>query len=216
MLAFQQMPHLTAPDEVSVTFAQEAQHRCALAAKWEIEPDGIGVAPDVELAAILRGGEERAGFRIPKRAKVALDGLRALAMLRRLLTVADAAMPFLLVDSTVSGNVANQSGGAMEISMAHVADVVQALVLAAFSDRAAGSIYYHLEFTNLSGRACTLVGYPGVSAINLSGHQLGSAADSGRNHRKSTCHGFEDRVGYTLSQRWQHEHVEAPHHFWDV
>ena len=39
----------------------------------------------------------------------------------------------------------------------------------------AGSIYYTLEFTNLSGHACTLSGYPGVSAVDLSGHQLGSA-----------------------------------------
>ncbi len=41
---------------------------------------------------------------------------------------------------------------------------------------AAGSIYYHLRFTNLSGRRCTLRGYPGVSAVNLAGHQVGSAA----------------------------------------
>lgn len=38
----------------------------------------------------------------------------------------------------------------------------------------AGSIYYTLEFTNLSGHTCTLSGYPGVSAVDLSGHQLGS------------------------------------------
>jgi hypothetical protein len=41
---------------------------------------------------------------------------------------------------------------------------------------AAGSIYYQLEFTNLSGHTCTLRGYPGVSAVNLTGHQLGRAA----------------------------------------
>jgi len=41
---------------------------------------------------------------------------------------------------------------------------------------AAGSIYYPLNFTNKSGHACTLVGYPGVSAVNGSGGQLGSAA----------------------------------------
>ena len=41
---------------------------------------------------------------------------------------------------------------------------------------AAGTIYYTLEFTNLSGSTCTLFGYPGVSATNLSGTQLGSAA----------------------------------------
>jgi hypothetical protein len=39
-----------------------------------------------------------------------------------------------------------------------------------------GSIYYSLELTNLSGHSCTLAGYPGVSAVNLAGHQLGSAA----------------------------------------
>jgi hypothetical protein len=40
----------------------------------------------------------------------------------------------------------------------------------------AGSIYYTLELTNLSGRTCTLLGYPGVSAVTLGGAQLGSAA----------------------------------------
>jgi len=41
---------------------------------------------------------------------------------------------------------------------------------------AAGSFYYDLEFTNLSGHTCTLSGYPGVSGVDLAGHQLGSAA----------------------------------------
>jgi hypothetical protein len=41
---------------------------------------------------------------------------------------------------------------------------------------AAGTIYYNLEFTNLSGSTCTLFGYPGVSGTSLSGTQLGSAA----------------------------------------
>lgn len=41
---------------------------------------------------------------------------------------------------------------------------------------AAGSIYYDLNFTNLSARTCTLYGYPGVSAITQAGIQLGSAA----------------------------------------
>jgi hypothetical protein len=41
---------------------------------------------------------------------------------------------------------------------------------------AAGSVYYKIEFTNESGRACTLTGYPGVSAINIGYRQLGSAA----------------------------------------
>jgi hypothetical protein len=36
---------------------------------------------------------------------------------------------------------------------------------------ATGSIYYTLEFTNLSGQACTLHGSPGVSAVTLSGRR---------------------------------------------
>jgi hypothetical protein len=51
---------------------------------------------------------------------------------------------------------------------------------------AAGSTYYHLQFTNLSGRACTLHGYPGVSAIDLSDHQLGSAASRNATHTPRT------------------------------
>jgi hypothetical protein len=41
---------------------------------------------------------------------------------------------------------------------------------------AAGSVYYPLEFTNLSGHTCSLYGFPGVSAVNRDGHQLGSPA----------------------------------------
>ena len=41
---------------------------------------------------------------------------------------------------------------------------------------AAGSIYYPLEFTNLSGHTCAMRGFPGVSAIDRNGHQLGSPA----------------------------------------
>jgi hypothetical protein len=43
----------------------------------------------------------------------------------------------------------------------------------------AGGAYYYLEFTNLSGHACTLHGYPGVSAVNLAGRQIGSPAGWG-------------------------------------
>ncbi len=39
-----------------------------------------------------------------------------------------------------------------------------------------GSVFYKLKFTNLSGRTCSLLGYPGVSAVDLAGHQLGSPA----------------------------------------
>ena len=41
---------------------------------------------------------------------------------------------------------------------------------------AAGTTFFHLEFTNLSGHACTLQGFPFVFAVNLSGHQIGHRA----------------------------------------
>ena len=42
---------------------------------------------------------------------------------------------------------------------------------------AAGTIFYPLEFTNLSGHTCSLFGFPGVSAVDQHGHQLGSSAN---------------------------------------
>ena len=44
---------------------------------------------------------------------------------------------------------------------------------------AAGTIYYPLEFTNLSHHTCYLFGYPGVSALSRNGNQLGSPASWG-------------------------------------
>jgi len=44
------------------------------------------------------------------------------------------------------------------------------------SSGAAGTIYYPLELTNVSSHPCTLIGYPGVSATNARGTQLGDAA----------------------------------------
>jgi hypothetical protein len=50
----------------------------------------------------------------------------------------------------------------------------------------AGSIFYTLHFTNLSGHRCTLRGYPGVSAINLRGRQVGRAAGRDTSRRVRT------------------------------
>jgi hypothetical protein len=41
---------------------------------------------------------------------------------------------------------------------------------------AAGSTYFKLVFTNLSGHVCTLRGYPGVSAVDLRGRRVGAPA----------------------------------------
>ena len=42
---------------------------------------------------------------------------------------------------------------------------------------AAGTTAWPLDFTNTGSRACTLDGYPGASATNANGGQLGRAAD---------------------------------------
>src|SRR5580692_12984808 len=44
------------------------------------------------------------------------------------------------------------------------------------SQGAAGTFYYPLEFTNTSNHTCRTWGWPGVSATNANGHQLGDAA----------------------------------------
>ena len=47
----------------------------------------------------------------------------------------------------------------------------------------AGSTYYALQFTNLSGHTCTMSGYPGVSGVDVSGHQIGAAASRNPAHK---------------------------------
>jgi Domain of unknown function (DUF4232) len=49
---------------------------------------------------------------------------------------------------------------------------------------AAGSTYYELELSNVSGQTCTLYGYPGVSAL-VNGAQVGSAAARTASHQKT-------------------------------
>ena len=46
-------------------------------------------------------------------------------------------------------------------------------------DGAAGHVYYQLEFSNVGHSSCSLYGYPGVSAVNLHGNQVGKPASHG-------------------------------------
>lgn len=41
---------------------------------------------------------------------------------------------------------------------------------------AAGSVYYRIEFTNLSSKTCTIAGFPTVGAVNLKGKRIGATA----------------------------------------
>jgi hypothetical protein len=51
---------------------------------------------------------------------------------------------------------------------------------------AAGSVYYDLELTNLGHSACTLRGFPGVSAVDLAGRRIGAVASREPGHAVRT------------------------------
>jgi hypothetical protein len=67
------------------------------------------------------------------------------------------------------------SGKATTVSVCSASEL-GAWVAADQGQGAAGTLYVPLEFTNVSSQACTLDGYPGVSAITASDVQLGNSA----------------------------------------
>jgi hypothetical protein len=100
---------------------------------------------------------------------------------RRVIAVAAAVVAGLAISS--AAYAATSSGTARAASSPVPRCAASALgvwVAVEQGNGAAGTIYYPLEFTNLSGQACSLYGFPGVSAIGRSGHQLGSPADWNR------------------------------------
>ncbi|MGZ4337652.1 MAG: DUF4232 domain-containing protein [Gaiellaceae bacterium] len=62
-------------------------------------------------------------------------------------------------------------------------------------DAGAGSVFHILKFTNQSGHPCVLTGYPGVSAVDLRGRRLGSAAS----RNPSAVHAVSLTSGATAS-----------------
>jgi hypothetical protein len=70
--------------------------------------------------------------------------------------------------------VASASGGRTAVASCRTSGLV--VWMDTRGGAAAGTAYYTLELTNQSGHSCTLFGYPGVSAVDLRGRQLGSAA----------------------------------------
>jgi hypothetical protein len=78
--------------------------------------------------------------------------------------------------SANSANVASANSAALSASVSRCTTATHRVWLGVPGDGAAGTIYYPLEFSNISRSACTLYGYPGVSAVAGGGRQLGSAA----------------------------------------
>jgi hypothetical protein len=100
---------------------------------------------------------------------------------RRMLAVACAAVcvPAAIVGSAAAVLASSNASAARTAAPACATSGLD-LWLDTDGSGAAGTIYYQLNFTNLSGSTCTLLGYPGVSGVTLAGTQLGSAA--ARNH----------------------------------
>jgi hypothetical protein len=103
---------------------------------------------------------------------------------RRLIAVAVAAVAGLAISSAAyaaTSSPAAPAAAAIPQCAAAFGQYgnVSAWIPANQGNGAAGTIRYPLEFTNISGHACSLFGYPGVSAISGTGKQLGSPAGWG-------------------------------------
>jgi hypothetical protein len=103
---------------------------------------------------------------------------------RRIIAVVGAASAAGLIAATAA-SAAGSSGAVLASDTARTtatavpactAADLGAWVAVTQGNGAAGSIFYPLQFTNLSRHACAMRGFPGVSAIDRNGHQLGSPA----------------------------------------
>jgi len=106
---------------------------------------------------------------------------------RRAVVVAGTAVAGLAITSAAfaaSSSAASAGPGAARVASAAIPKCaalgqhgyVSVWVADGQANGAAGTIYYPLEFTNLSGHSCSMHGFPGVSAISRSGRELGSPA----------------------------------------
>jgi len=96
---------------------------------------------------------------------------------RRVIAVAAAAAAGLAISTaayaaTSSGTASTSAAGIPKCA----ASDLGVWIAVSQGNGAAGTIYYPLEFTNLGRHTCSLFGYPGVSALDGHGRQLGSPA----------------------------------------
>jgi Protein of unknown function (DUF4232) len=97
---------------------------------------------------------------------------------RRVVAVAVAAVAGLAISTAAYAATSSSGAAAAPIPKCTASDL-GVWVAIDQGNGAAGTIYYPLEFTNLSGHTCYLFGYPGVSVLDGNGNQLGSPADWG-------------------------------------
>jgi hypothetical protein len=103
---------------------------------------------------------------------------------RRVVTVAAAAIAGLVISTAAFAATSSPGAARTAASIPRCTANDLGVWLALDQGNAgAGTVYYPLEFTNLSRHTCYLFGYPGVSALDRDGKQLGSPA--GRSSRTS-------------------------------
>jgi hypothetical protein len=93
--------------------------------------------------------------------------------------IASLAIVTVLSTTFFSGN-ASFAGATTNAPRCTTGDLV--VWLDTMGNGAAGSSYYNLQFTNVSTHACSMSGFPGVSAVNVAGTQIGSAAGHNAEH----------------------------------
>jgi hypothetical protein len=103
---------------------------------------------------------------------------------RRLIAVSAAAIAGLVISSAAYAATSSPAAGAATAIPPCTAALgqhgnVSVWVAVDQGNGTAGTTYYPLEFTNTGQHACSLFGYPGVSAISRTGQQLGSPASWG-------------------------------------
>ena len=113
---------------------------------------------------------------IPKTSRRAAAVIAAAAIAAGLI----AASAAVAAGSSGAVLAADTSHAAPAAVRACTADDLGVWLAVAQLDGAAGSVYYPLQFTNLSRHACAMRGFAGVSAVDRNLHQLGSPA--GRAH----------------------------------
>ena len=97
---------------------------------------------------------------------------------RRVVAVAAAVVAGLAISTAAYAASSSPSAATANVPRCTASDLGVWLAVGQ-GNGAAGTIYYPLEFTNLSHHTCSLFGYPGVSALDHNGHQLGSPASWG-------------------------------------
>lgn len=102
-----------------------------------------------------------------------------------------------IVVTTTAGADVHHQATAQSVGACSSADIVNWLNTT--GNGTAGSIYYQVEFTNVSTQHCTLFGYPGVSAVNAAGHQIGATAS----RQSATPHTVNLAPGASATAAWQ-------------